>query len=90
VFYVDRMIGRRGIEIRAAQLAAFSRFGVIVFEPKYPFPLRSTGSPPPDRRLNFGYGPKVTIDLPAMAKSGIGDVRVRVDESGDDGFSAQV
>src|SRR5436853_7445278 len=85
-----RMISRHFVQILTGERAALGGFGVIVFETEDPLARRCLGSALGDGCLNLGDGTEVAIHFPQMPQTGRGGMAVRVDESGNYRFSAQI
>ena len=90
MLYEDRMERRRRIQILPSQLAAFFRFRIVILEADDPVARRAPSSPLANRLLNLGDGAQVAVHPAQVPYACIRGVRVRVDESGHNRFSADI
>ena len=68
----NRMVGRRGVEIGAAQRSSFLRLRVVALEAEDPLPFRRFRGPLANRRLDVGNRSQIAVDFlrcsrPALA-----------------------
>jgi len=84
------MIGDGSIEILKSERAPFGRFRVVVFKAQNPLARRCLGGALSQGLQDVGDGTQVAVHHPQMREAGFCRVRVRVNETGQNGLAAEI
>ena len=90
MFDPDRTIRDSGVEIQAPERPSLGCLRVVVLESQDPLAWRRLCRPRSERREDVGNRGQLAIDLAEMPEPGVAGMRVRINETGDDGLASEV